>query len=90
MRFDSNISALEERVDRDTLTMDELHGALTTYEMRTKKDNLVTKEETFKSSKKTKQNDKKNTNSDSSCSDILEDDEEVANLVRRLKKGTGK
>jgi hypothetical protein len=34
MRFDSNISALEERVDLATLTMDELHGTLTTNEMR--------------------------------------------------------
>jgi hypothetical protein len=35
MRFDSNISALEERVDLAALTMDELHGTLTTYEMIT-------------------------------------------------------
>jgi hypothetical protein len=40
MRFDSNISALEEREDLATLTMDELHGTLTTYEMRIEKDNL--------------------------------------------------
>jgi hypothetical protein len=34
IRFDSKISALEERVDLDTITMDELHGILKTYEMR--------------------------------------------------------
>ena len=90
MRFDSNISALEEREDLATLTMDELHGTLTAYEMRTQKDNPVTMEATLKSSKKANQKGKQKENSDSSSSDILEDDEEVANLVRRLKKGTGK
>jgi hypothetical protein len=90
MRFDSNISALEERVDLATLTMDELHGTLTTYEMRTEQDNLVTKEATFKASKKTKKKDKQKEKSDSSNSDISEDDEEVANFVRRMKKGTEK
>jgi hypothetical protein len=81
MRFDSNISALEEREDLATLTMDELHGTLTTYEMRTKKDNMITKEETFKASKKSKKKGKKKEKSDSSNSDISEDDEEVANFL---------
>jgi hypothetical protein len=36
MRFDPNISYLEEIIDIDTLSMDELHGILTTYEMRKK------------------------------------------------------
>ena len=35
MRYDPKISSLEERTDLDTLSMDELHGILTTYEMRT-------------------------------------------------------
>jgi hypothetical protein len=34
MRYDLNISSLEERTYLDTLSMDELHGILTTYEMR--------------------------------------------------------
>jgi hypothetical protein len=33
MMFDSKISSLEERSDLDTITMDELHGILTTNEM---------------------------------------------------------
>eukprot|EP00253_Pinus_taeda_P003638 PITA_03638 len=33
-RFDSKISTIEEAKDIDTLKMDELHGILTTYEMR--------------------------------------------------------
>jgi hypothetical protein len=35
MRFDLNISSLEEREDLATLSMDELHGILIAYEMRT-------------------------------------------------------
>jgi hypothetical protein len=86
MRFDSNISSLEEREDLATLTMDSLHGRFTTYEMRIEKDNLVIKEETFKASKKTNQKAK----SDSGRSDTSKDDEEVDNIFRRMKKGTEK
>jgi hypothetical protein len=88
MRFDPKISALEERTYLDSISMDELHGIFTSYEMRTEKENPVTKEVAFKASKKSKKKGKKNENSDSSNSDISEDDEEVANFVRRLKKGT--
>jgi hypothetical protein len=35
MRFDPNIYSLEEREYISTLSMDELHGILTAYEMRT-------------------------------------------------------
>jgi hypothetical protein len=35
MRFDPKVSALEERADLDSISMDELHGIFTTYEMRT-------------------------------------------------------
>jgi len=34
MRFDPKISALEERVDIGTISMDELHGIFIAYEMR--------------------------------------------------------
>jgi hypothetical protein len=60
MRFDPKISALEEREDLSTISMDELHGIFTTYEMRTKQENPSKKEATFKASKKTKK--KKNQN----------------------------
>jgi hypothetical protein len=36
MSFDSKISTLEERVDLAAMTLDELHGILTDYEIRTK------------------------------------------------------
>jgi uncharacterized coiled-coil protein SlyX len=66
MRFDSKISALEERVGLATMTMDELHGILTAYEMRIEKDNLVMREATFKALKKTKKKYKQNPKSDCS------------------------
>jgi hypothetical protein len=34
MRFDMNISSLEEREDLGMINMDELHGIFTAYEMR--------------------------------------------------------
>ena len=36
MRFDSKVSVLEDKKDLDNVTMDEVHGILTTSEMRTK------------------------------------------------------
>jgi hypothetical protein len=35
MRYDAKISTLEDRTYLDKLTVDELHGILTAYEMRT-------------------------------------------------------
>jgi hypothetical protein len=54
MRFDPKISSLEERTYIDSISMDELHGIFTTYEMRTEQENLATKEATFKAYKKSK------------------------------------
>ena len=83
MRFDSKVSALEERKYLDRLSMDELHGILTTYEMRIEQEKPSRKEAMFKVSKKTKRNNLKS-KPYSSCSDDL-DDEEVSNFVRKLK-----
>jgi hypothetical protein len=90
MRFYSKISTLEEREDLATLAMDEIHGTLTTYEMRKEQDNLITKEATFKASKKSNKNGKQKEKSYNNNNDISEDDEEVVNFIRRLKKGTDK
>jgi hypothetical protein len=35
IRYDPKISSLEERVDLGTLSMENIHGSFTTYEMRT-------------------------------------------------------
>jgi hypothetical protein len=85
MRFNPNISALEERSDLDSISMDELHGIFTTYEMRTEQENPDVKEAAFKASKRLKQK-KKEQEEYSNISDGLEDDEEVANFVKRLNK----
>jgi hypothetical protein len=59
MRFDPKISTLEEREDLDSISMDELHGIFTAYEMRTEQENPGIKEATFKASKKSKKKGKK-------------------------------
>jgi hypothetical protein len=87
MRFNPKISTLEERSDMDSISMDELHGIFTAYEMRTEEENLDVKEATFKASKILKQNKKKQEEYRSN-NDASEDDEEVANFVKRLNKGT--
>ena len=51
MRYDSNISTLEDIPNLDNLTMDELHGIFTTYEMRTGKKRPTKEEKTSKESK---------------------------------------
>jgi hypothetical protein len=87
MRFNPKISALEERSDLNSISMDELHGIFTAYEMRTEQENPDVKEAAFKASKRSKKN-KKEQEEYSSSSDVSEDDEEVANFVKRLNKGT--
>jgi hypothetical protein len=87
MRFDPKISALEEISDLNSISMDKLHGIFTAYEMRTEQENPYIKEATFKESKKSKKKGRQK-EEHSSISDISEDDEEVANFVKRLNKGT--
>jgi hypothetical protein len=87
MRFDPKISTLEERSYLNSISMDELHGIFTTYEMETEQKNPDIKEATFKASKKSKQKGKQK-EEHSNNSDISEYDEEVANFVKRLNKGT--
>jgi hypothetical protein len=67
--------------------MDELNGIFTAYEMRTEQENPYIKEAAFKASKKSK---KKGMQKEehSSSSDVSEDNEEVANFVKILNKGT--
>jgi hypothetical protein len=88
MRFDPKVLTLEERTYLDSISMNELHGIFTTYEMRTEQENPVTKDAAIKTSKKSKQKGKQNPKEDSNNNDISKDDEEVANFVRRLKKRT--
>jgi uncharacterized lipoprotein YehR (DUF1307 family) len=73
-RFDPKVSAIEELNDLKTLSIDQLLGTLTSYEMRISKYKSTTREASFKADK----------NEDS------EADEIEAKFVRRLKKGSGK
>ena len=56
LKYDAKVSAIEESRDLTKLTMEELHGILIAYEMRTKKEDeqQTRREETFKASKKTR------------------------------------
>lgn len=85
MRFDVELSTLEEKKHLDKMTMDYLHGILTAYEMRIEKENPSRKEATFKASKETKKKEHK-----PSESSIDESEEEKVNFIRKLKKGLGK
>jgi hypothetical protein len=62
MRFDPKISTLEERADLDSISMDELHGIFTAYEMRTEQENPDIKEAAFKASKRSKKKGKRKKN----------------------------
>ena len=83
--FDAKFSAIEEMKDLDSLTMDELHGILTAYEMKTKKENPIKRKTTFKASKMTK-------NGENESSDIFDNESNAmeVHFVRKLKKGFGK
>jgi hypothetical protein len=88
MIFDPKIPSLEEREDLNSISMDELHGIFTAYEMRIEQENPNIKESTFKASKRSKKKGNKREKEHISSNDILEDDEEAINFVRRLNKGT--
>ena len=44
IRFAPKISSLEEKIDLNSISMDELHGIFTAYEMRTRHENPYIKE----------------------------------------------
>ncbi len=73
-RFNLKVSAIEEMNDLKTLSIDQLLGTLTAYEMRISKDKPTTRESSFRADK----------NTDS------EMDEVEAKFLRRLKTGSGK
>jgi hypothetical protein len=73
-RFNSKVFTIEKIIDLNTLTLDQLLGTLTSYEMRITKGKSTTREASFKAEK----------NIDFNIDEI------EANFVRRLKKGSGK
>ena len=78
LKYDAKVSSIKETRDLTKMTMDELHGSLIRYEMRTgTKSDQPNNEASFKSIKKTKDKD----------NDL---DEEITNFVRRFQKGSGR
>jgi hypothetical protein len=66
--------------------MDELYGIFMANEIRTKQENPSKKEESKKKNKKRTPESKPNC----SCSDDSDEDEQIDNFVRKLKRGIGK
>ncbi|KAJ8619228.1 hypothetical protein MRB53_015414 [Persea americana] len=79
-QFDSKVSAIEEAKDLNAFSMDELHGSLIAYEIRTGKTSSSDREATFKVHKKAKEVADHDGDSD--------DDELEAQFVRKLTKGS--
>ena len=73
-KFNPKVSAIEELSDLNTLSIDQILGTLTAYEMRINKDKSITREASFKADK----------NTDSDLDDIEE------KFVKRLNIGSGK
>ena len=88
MRFDSKISAIEERIDLDTMIVDEIHGTLTAYEMRIEQEDPLGKEASFKAS--TKRGTSKPKPKSEYRNNDESDSEEEANFVRNLRRETCK
>jgi hypothetical protein len=79
------VSSLEDRKNLDKLTMDELYGILTSYELRLGHEDLSQGEEAFKVLKKIKnQKHKLQSNHDE------ESDVEEENFIKKLQKRSGK
>jgi hypothetical protein len=86
LRYDAKVSTIEETRNLTKITMDELHGILTAYGMRIDtKNGQPNKEASFKATNKTRNKEHK---VEQNIGD--ESDEEEANFVRNLKRGTGK
>jgi hypothetical protein len=85
MRYDAKISTLEDIPNLDKLIVDELHGILTTYEMRIGQEKPTKGETNFKASKSRKKQEEVPNEDLSEISD-----EEVYKFMKKLKKGTGK
>ena len=78
-RFESKVSAIEEKENLRNLTMSQLHGILTAYEMR-KGGPLDRREAIFKASGK----------GDYHESGHVSEEEEESNFVKNLQQGAGR
>ena len=85
MLYNPKVSTLEDQEDLKDLTMDELYGILTTYELRLGHENLTEGEATFKVLRKTKNQKQKYQTSHHEEFEV-----EEANFIKKLQKGSGK
>jgi hypothetical protein len=83
--YNSKVSSLEDRENLDKLTMDELYGILTTYELILGHENLPQGEAALKVLNKTKGQKQKPQSIHHEESDV-----EEANFITKLQKGVGK
>jgi hypothetical protein len=79
MRYDSKISTIEDRPELEKITVDELHGILTAYEMRIGQEKPSKGETTFKASKTKKNQEHMSKEDHSDISDV-----EEANFIKKL------
>ena len=84
MRFNAKVSTIKEMANLKDLKKDQLHGTLTTYEMRVGIENPEPKEETFKVSRNAKEH------KDHQGFSSYESNQELAQLARKLMCGSGK
>eukprot|EP00253_Pinus_taeda_P031312 PITA_31312 len=82
-KFESNVSAIEEQPYLQNITMTQLHGILTAFEMR-KGGSSDMREASFKASTKGKE--KKEHNE----SGHISEEEDVINFVKKLQQGSGR
>jgi hypothetical protein len=85
MRYDANISSIGDGSDLGTLTVDQLHGILTAYEMRKGNDKSTKYEIVLKASKTNINQKKKLQSYHHEESDVEED-----NFIIKLQKGSWK
>jgi len=86
MAYNPKVSTVEDRQDIENITFDELYGILTAYELRIGRENCSKEEVTFKvlnNPKDQKQRFQSNPQKDSF-------DEEEANFIKKLPRGSGK
>jgi hypothetical protein len=72
------------------IIMDELHGIFTAYEMRTIQETPSKEEAVFKESIREKKKKNLESKKNCGCSDDSDEDEEMTNFIRKLKKGNEK
>ena len=86
MSYNPKVSTIEDQENISSLTLDELYGILATYQLRIGRENQSKEETTFKVLKKIEAQKSKL----QSSSQEESYDEEEANFIKKLQRGSGK